>query len=1112
MAKRDRSVSFTVNAKDNYTASLNKLKKSLEDMSAAQRAAFARNRQSDLEATRKQLEALYQQTRNLTEAENADRMALGQAIIQRGKLSETYARLKDQMLAVTGASRAARGAQELNFASWVKQTEAAQSAAAAAERAAAQEARIAAVRERASKTTTAGLDGWFKYIESLDRATLAEARSVESSERLSAAKLRANTATKSGFADWDRYASALQRVAAEQEKTAAADRMAVAIERSNRATISGLDGWFRYNAALAQGASASERAAFTAERLSAAKARTDAQVKSGFAAWDKQISQTNAATAALQKNTQAIAANQTEQRKLPASYYQPAPAQQNRRGAANQSSRGDAQEVSVFGLRPYHLQNLGYQVNDVISGLASGQKPMQVFAQQAGQIIQIWPKTMTVLAAGLTRLAGVGVVLAPVIAALMRAQTLSESIKFFDQKTELSLDGAAYDPEKLSASAEAMSKYGMTIKAAREEVLAFVNAGVDQKNIDSFVATAGRLAKVLGIDVADASKMVREAFTGTVDDVLKLDASLNFLTTAQMEQILQMRAQHDETAALDLAYQALQDRLDTVAVKADGPWSQAWKNLGSAWDSLVERLANSAPIRAIISLFDEMGQKLAWLLGLLAQAAAISPGQTTAGKNGGLGYGTDGLITDADIQGELKSLQELRRELEATQAALESSGQKGSGQWEALGEQIKEVEGEIAQVQKRAKDGIAALMPPPATPDSYTPKDDQSEANVAAEKKALIVQQEALEAQKKAAYFASLSKEEKYVAEAADRAIMAAQAQGVKLSDAQVAAIQEQARATYRVLDAEKERNKTKKAGATTDKVGADLMQRANSLLALRVVLQKQLTDAQKLGLSNEEQADIKKRLGSTDSDLNKVLEEAEAHFKKLGTTDAQTALTNIDRIREKMKGVTDDTQKNLLPTVGQLNDQMAQIGTDAISSWAQAFANGQNAGQAFLDTLRQGIANLLIQLGQAIIQMTLLKMIASTTIGANILGFLGGIMHSGGIVGRTGQGDGSRMVSPAVFAGAARYHTGGVVGLKSGEVPIIAMKEEEVITRDDPRHVLNGGTQQQQGSGSPNVKIVNTFDSGSFISEGLSTTVGQKAILNYIKANPNAVTQALNG
>lgn len=102
-------------------------------------------------------------------------------------------------------------------------------------------------------------------------------------------------------------------------------------------------------------------------------------------------------------------------------------------------------------------------------------------------------------------------------------------------------------------------------------------------------------------------------------------------------------------------------------------------------------------------------------------------------------------------------------------------------------------------------------------------------------------------------------------------------------------------------------------------------------------------------------------------------------------------------------------------------------------------------------------------------------------------------------------------MVSPAVFAGAARYHTGGVVGLKSGEVPIIAMKEEEVITRDDPRHVLNGGT-QQQSSGNPNVKIVNTFDSGSFISEGLSTAVGQKAILNYIKANPNAVKQALNG
>ena len=45
----------------------------------------------------------------------------------------------------------------------------------------------------------------------------------------------------------------------------------------------------------------------------------------------------------------------------------------------------------------YQMQNLSYQLNDVITGFASGQPPMQIFAQQGGQIFQIFQQ-MTVSA------------------------------------------------------------------------------------------------------------------------------------------------------------------------------------------------------------------------------------------------------------------------------------------------------------------------------------------------------------------------------------------------------------------------------------------------------------------------------------------------------------------------------------------------------------------------------------------------------------------------------------------------------------------------------------------------------------------------------------------
>lgn len=68
---------------------------------------------------------------------------------------------------------------------------------------------------------------------------------------------------------------------------------------------------------------------------------------------------------------------------------------------------------------------------------------------------------------------------------------------------------------------------------------------------------------------------------------------------------------------------------------------------------------------------------------------------------------------------------------------------------------------------------------------------------------------------------------------------------------------------------------------------------------------------------------------------------------------------------------------------------------------------------------------------------------------------------HSGGIVGAGGS---ARVVPAGTFAGARRFHGG---GLASGEVPAILMggprgRREEVLTASDPRHSDNGGGRAQ--------------------------------------------------
>lgn len=116
------------------------------------------------------------------------------------------------------------------------------------------------------------------------------------------------------------------------------------------------------------------------------------------------------------------------------------------------------------------------------------------------------------------------------------------------------------------------------------------------------------------------------------------------------------------------------------------------------------------------------------------------------------------------------------------------------------------------------------------------------------------------------------------------------------------------------------------------------------------------------------------------------------------------------------------------------------------------------------------------------------------------------GIMHTGGIA---GEGSGvMRSVHAGVFSDMVRMHSGGIAGggLKPGEVPRILDKSEEVLTKNNPRHIANVG---KGGPGAPQkvgVKVINTLDPGEFMSHGLDTAHGEQAILNFIRGNSDAI------
>lgn len=126
-----------------------------------------------------------------------------------------------------------------------------------------------------------------------------------------------------------------------------------------------------------------------------------------------------------------------------------------------------------------------------------------------------------------------------------------------------------------------------------------------------------------------------------------------------------------------------------------------------------------------------------------------------------------------------------------------------------------------------------------------------------------------------------------------------------------------------------------------------------------------------------------------------------------------------------------------------QSMEELRDTGRDVMKGFISDLVEGKSASEA--------LANALQKVADKLLDMALNNLFSGLggSVGGGLLGgaIIPGILHRGGIAGRDGYGHG-RSVSPAVFAGAPRYHNGGIAGLRPGEVPAILQKGEPVLPK----------------------------------------------------------------
>jgi len=203
-----------------------------------------------------------------------------------------------------------------------------------------------------------------------------------------------------------------------------------------------------------------------------------------------------------------------------------------------------------------------------------------------------------------------------------------------------------------------------------------------------------------------------------------------------------------------------------------------------------------------------------------------------------------------------------------------------------------------------------------------------------------------------------------------------------------------------------------------------------------------------------------------------------------------------------------------LSASLQNMEDSFASsIANDAVNGLSTMFVdliNGtKSAKDAIADFANSMVQSMLKMAAQWMATWLILQIIPepyrSAVVG--ISGMAGGtgagVKHTGGIM---GQGGTIRQVNPAMFAAAPRYHSGGIAGLKAGEMPAILQKGEEVLTRNDPRHAANGG---KGGGDGKNTRVINVIDP-NMVSDYMSSSQGEEVFLNIIQRNSGSIKQAL--
>lgn len=1019
---------------------------------------------------------------------------------------------------------------------------------AARDAARAAKAEVASYKQELSKLSrkTGGPVAGFGQFESLIKARTDADRAAVAVDRLgdALARVAAQEQRKSRFAAFDAVARGDSPTSVDtQERIAEVQKRAASATLQHASAAVQLESALAQEARLAREVDGAQAALWAEQRKGSASTEELTRAKVRLADAQQRLAMASRQVIALQRLETASGARTGDLAQRTANAY------------GSRNGRGP------LGLRPYELTNLGYQVNDLITQISSGTSPMQAIAQQGGQIIQIFPRAATAILRMVPAIAAVTAIVAPFIGAFGRLNSVTSNIRQFDAELTASADSASYTAEELASAARQLDDLGASGDEARKMIQQFVKDGLNPTYIRDFGEAARDLAKITGQDLVDANKLLSEGLTGSYEDFRQLDQALNVATVAERRRIRELYESGKAEEARRMAAEITFRKLDDGAKKLEGPWSRAARNFGRAWTNLLENVGNWPIVQGAISLIDRLGRKLEWLTRLMAggteteaEGRAIARGrgrmnqidQQLANIDSALTRDAPSTWTPQRIEREGRRLTQQRDALLRervsvgtdvatrenalrTQATgdtrLDNNRNQKEDEDRALAQGSRAGAGSASDAERRAeaqRDFVAGLLAENAAREFQISLIDQSERQqrilTAIREAELGAQQVGLELTAEQRAEIERTTGALYDAEQAHKAAETIERARLDLArqrgeieernafiarklaeDTQGWALQQKV-AYAKLLAAQYDVEAGARRRAAAEKAVSDQM-------ALRESLLESISYYEEQG-DQGRVADLKTQLEDVNAELLTAIDNLLAFWSTFDTPEALTAIENLNRTRNLVAG----TGQTAIVTGKQINDSIAQGGAQAFDRFAQQLVETGNVFRSLRDAFLQFAADFLRQIAQMIIQQLILNAIsgmlggggAGGGVGATIAGPINALVrHDGGGT----SGGPYRSVPLSAFAGARRYHVGGVAGFAPGEIPAI-LREGEVVDPGDGSvfSKVFGGA----GGGKQPFKIVNAFSASDLLDKALGSDEGERIFMNYIRSNAGAIRGVL--